>query len=72
MLLDGKRDNILNQMRASPGAWMSVTCECFGLSRKGICVGLITRPEVSYRVWCAWVWSRSLKNESGEWQQAFL
>ena len=31
---------------------VSVTC----------CHGLITRPEESYLVWCAWVWSRNLNN----------
>ena len=38
-------------------AWM---CECCVLSNKGLCVGLITRPEKFYRVWrVQWVWSRS-------------
>jgi hypothetical protein len=32
---------------------MSVSCECCVLSGTGMCVGLITRPEESYRVWCA-------------------
>jgi hypothetical protein len=31
---------------------MSVCCECCVLSGRGICVGPITRPEESYRVWC--------------------
>ena len=31
---------------------MSVSCECCVLSRRGICEGLITRPEESYRMWC--------------------
>jgi hypothetical protein len=34
-----------------PGAWgsvLSVVC-CTG---RGLCVGLITRPEESYRMWC--------------------
>ena len=26
--------------------------ECCVLPGKGLCVGLITRPEESYRVWC--------------------
>jgi len=26
-------------------------------SGRSLCVGLITRPEESYRVWCVWVWS---------------
>jgi len=33
------------------------------LSGRGLCVGLITRPEESYRVWCVWVWSWILYNE---------
>jgi hypothetical protein len=40
------------QVRIPPGAWMSVSCECCVLSGRGLCVGLITRPEESYRVWC--------------------
>jgi hypothetical protein len=38
--------------RIPPGAWMSVFCKCCVLSGRGLCVGLITRPEESYRVWC--------------------
>jgi hypothetical protein len=34
------------------GAWMSVSCECCVLSGRGLCVGLISRSEESYRVWC--------------------
>jgi hypothetical protein len=34
------------------GAWMSVCCECCVLSGRGLCVGLVPRPEESYRVWC--------------------
>jgi hypothetical protein len=40
------------QVRISPGAWMSVSCECCVLSGRGLCDGLVTRPEESYRVWC--------------------
>jgi hypothetical protein len=29
---------------------MFVCCECYVLSGRGLCVGLITRPEESYRV----------------------
>jgi hypothetical protein len=47
-------------VRIPPGEWMSVSCECCVLSGKGLCVGLITRPEESYRVWCVWVWWWSL------------
>jgi hypothetical protein len=31
---------------------MDVSCECCVLSDTGLCVGLITRREESYRVWC--------------------
>ena len=31
---------------------MSVYCECFVLSGRGLCDELITRPEESYRLWC--------------------
>ena len=37
-------------VRTPPGAWISVCCECCVLSGRGLCVGLITRPEDSYRV----------------------
>jgi hypothetical protein len=36
----------------------------FVLSGTGLCVGLINRPEESYRVWCVWVWSWSLDEEA--------
>jgi len=39
-------------VRIPPGAWMSVCCECCVLSGRGLCDVRITRPEVSYRVWC--------------------
>jgi len=32
------------------GAWMCVSCDCCVLSGRGLCFGLITRPEESYRV----------------------
>jgi hypothetical protein len=31
---------------------MSVCCECCVLSGRGLCDGLITCPEESYRGWC--------------------
>jgi hypothetical protein len=34
------------------GAWMSVSWQCCVLSGREICVGLITRPEVSYQLRC--------------------
>lgn len=30
---------------------MSVPCECYVLSRRGLCVGSIAHPAESYRVW---------------------
>ena len=30
---------------------MDVCCECCVLSGRGLCDGLITRPEESYRLW---------------------
>jgi len=38
--------------RIPPEAWMSVSYECCVLSGRGLCDGLITRPEESYRLWC--------------------
>jgi len=32
------------------------------MSDGGLFVGLITRPEESYRLWCVWVWSWTLNN----------
>jgi hypothetical protein len=45
------------------GAWMVVSCECCVLSGRGLCVGLITSLEKSYRLWCVWTWSWILDNE---------
>jgi hypothetical protein len=39
-------------VRIPSGAWMSVSCQCCVLSRRGLCDGLVTRPEESYRLWC--------------------
>jgi hypothetical protein len=38
-------------VRFPPRAWMFVFCECLVLSGRGLCDGLITRPEESYRLW---------------------
>ena len=38
-------------VRNPPEAWMFVCCECCVLSGRGLCDGLITRPEESYRMW---------------------
>jgi hypothetical protein len=42
---------------------MSLSCECCVLPDRGPCVGLVTRPEESYRVWYAWTWKRNLNSE---------
>ena len=39
-------------VRIPPWAWMFFCCECCVLSGRGLCDGLITRPEESYRMWC--------------------
>ena len=39
-------------MGSNPARGMDVCCECCVLSGRGLCDGLITRPEESYRVWC--------------------
>ena len=44
-------------VRILHGAWMSVSSECCVLSGRGLCVGLITRPEEPYWIWRVWVWS---------------
>jgi hypothetical protein len=46
-----------------PGAWLSISCGCFVSSGWCLCVGLITRLEKSYRVWCPWVWLWSFDSE---------
>jgi hypothetical protein len=37
-------------VRILPGAWIFVSCECCVLSGRGLCNGLITHAEESYRV----------------------
>ena len=39
-------------VRIPTGAWIFVCCECRVLSSRGLCDGLITRPEESYRLCC--------------------
>jgi hypothetical protein len=50
-------------VRIQPGAWMSFSCDCCLFLCEGLCVGMITHPEESCRLWCVWVWSWSLDNE---------
>ena len=38
-------------VRIPPVEWMFVCCDCCVLSRRGLCDGLITRQEESYRMW---------------------
>ena len=38
-------------VRIPPGTWMFVCCDCCVLSGRGLCDGLITPPEESYRMW---------------------
>jgi len=40
------------RVRIPPGTWMSVSCECYMPSGRGLCDGPINRREESYRVWC--------------------
>ena len=37
---------------SNPPGHGCLSCECCLSSGRGLCVGLITRPEESYRVWC--------------------
>jgi len=50
------------RVRIAAGTCLSVSCECCVLLGRGLCDGLITRPEESYWVWCVWVWSWSHDN----------
>jgi hypothetical protein len=51
------------RVRIPSGAWMSVCCDCFVLSGRGLCDGPIAHSEEFYRVWCVWVWSGNLNNK---------
>ena len=54
---------LLLPVRIPPWAWIPVSCESCVLSRRGLCDGLITRPEELYRLWCVWVWLWTLDNQ---------
>jgi hypothetical protein len=45
------RGLLRSRVRIPPEAWMFVCCMCCVLSGRGLCNELITRPEVSYRMW---------------------
>ena len=54
---------LLAKIAGSNPAWdVGVPCEC-GVLSGGLCFGLITRPEESYRAGCVWVSSWSLSDE---------
>ena len=53
-------------VRIPPGAWMFVCCECCVLSGRGLCDGLITRPEESYRLWSVVVCDQGTSNEEAK------
>jgi hypothetical protein len=61
-------------VRIPRGAWMFVCCEYCVLSGRGLCDGLITRPEKSYRLWGVVVCdqetskTRRLKPATGLWK----
>ena len=46
---------------------LSVCCECCVLSGRGLCDGLITRPEESYRLWCVIVCDLETSRMRGPW-----
>ena len=45
---------------------MFVCCECCVLSGRGLCDGLITRPEESYRLWCVVVCDQETSKEEAK------
>jgi hypothetical protein len=45
-------------------AWMSVFCECCVLSGRGLCDGLVPRPEEFYQMWCLKCDREASKNEA--------
>jgi len=50
-------------IRIPSGAWTSFSRERCLLSGWGLCLGLITRPQEFYPLYCVRVWSWSLDNE---------
>ena len=49
-------------MASNPTEGMDVFCECYVLSGRGLCDGLITRPEESYRLWRVFVCDQETEN----------
>ena len=60
------------RIRIPSGAWMSASFECCMLLGRCLCIGLITRPEESYRMWCVWMWLWILENEEALVHKALL
>ena len=54
-------------VRIPPGAWTFVCCECCVMSGRGLCDGLITRPEGSYRLWCVVVYDLETSRMRRPW-----
>jgi len=52
--------------RIPPGAWIFVCGESCVLSGRGLCDGLITRPEQSYRLWRVVVCDLETSNEEAK------
>ena len=52
---------------SNPTGGMDICCECWVLSGRGLCVGLITRPEESYRLWCVVVCDLETSKMRGTW-----
>jgi len=46
---------------------MFVGCECCVLSGRGLCDGLITRPEKSYWLWCVVVYDLETSSMRRPW-----
>ena len=61
-------------VRIPPWGWIFVCCDCCVLSCRGLCDGLITRPEESYLLWRVVVCDletskmRRLKPAAGLWK----
>jgi hypothetical protein len=55
------------RVQIPPRPWVSVSCECCVLSDEGLCGGLITGPEESYRLWCVVVWDLETSRMRRPW-----
>jgi hypothetical protein len=63
---ESKGNNGTGGKKIPPGAWMSVSCECCVLSGRGLCDGLITRPEVVCGVSQMCVTMKPRRNEEAQ------